>query len=78
MKLCCSPMSCGQSLPMLDDFGVCLADLGVRGSTALSIVLRRMAATLATKMRGDEWKDSNPQSRVRCGTVLVRPQKGRL
>ena len=45
MKLCCSSLCCGQSLPMSDDFGVCFAELGIRRNTVLSIVLRQMAAT---------------------------------
>jgi len=45
MKLCCSSLCRGQSLPMSDDFGVCFAELGIRRSTVLSIVLRQMAAT---------------------------------
>ena len=56
MKLCCSSLCCGQSLPMSDDFGVCFAELGIRRNTVLSIVLRQMAAT---QMRRDEWTSPN-------------------
>ena len=45
MKLCCSSLCRGQSMPMSDDFGVCFAELGIRRNTMLSIVLRQMAAT---------------------------------